>query len=397
MLKHFKKPISADFVVIDSQFPQKDPFAFKNAEVNEYFERVSNFKSFTMSPMKPGKESWFSHGYGISEEEFIRNKEGYLNHYPQKTERINYLFRNRRYKFSLAYTYFLAETFVLLPFLEKNRIPFVFVLYPGGGFGLNNIKSDNMLKKIFSSKYFRAVITTQNITNRYIVDKGLCEKDKAHFIYGGFVQFKVGELIKKKYYKKDKKTFDICFVAAKYSDKGVDKGYDIFIESAKILAKQTNDIHFHVIGGFNEHDINVSELGSRINFYGFKKPEFLKDFYSKMDIFLGPSRPNKLFEGNFDGFPLGIDSSFCGVALFVSDELKMNDYYINSKDIEIVELNADKISKSVIEYYKNIDKLYELSHKGQIKTQKLFDIDHQINERLRIFNKFTTLKYSKDY
>ena len=382
--------------MIDSQFPQKDPFAFKNSEINQYFKKVENFQSYTMYPMKPDAGAWFTHGYGITREEFCENKAGYLNHYAQDENKINYLNPDKKYNFKLAYTYFLAETYVLLPFLEKNKIPFIFVLYPGGGFGLNFDKSDNMLKKIFQSKYFRGVITTQDLTKDYLLNKKLCQEEKIHHIYGGFVQFNKDDIVRKKYYLKNKNTLDICFVAAKYSEKGIDKGYDLFIETAKKLSKQTDDIMFHVVGGFNENDIDVSDISSRITFYGYKKPDFLAEFYSKMDIFLAPSRPFKLFEGNFDGFPLGIDAGYCGAAIFVSDELNMNKYYTDKKDIIIIELNANKITNEIMKYYKNISELYKISKSCQSTTQDLFDIDYQIGERLKVFNKIQQLSLREE-
>jgi len=387
-----KKPIREDFVVIDSQFPQKDPFAFKNVEITEYLKRINNFKSYTMYPMMPDEGAWFTHGYGITYKEFKANKEGYLRHYKQDPDKINYLFPDQKYSFKLAYTYFLAETYVLLPFLEKNKIPFIFVLYPGGGFGLNFNKSDNMLRRIFQSKYFRGVITTQDITKDYLISKQLCLEKQIHHIYGGFVQFKKSDVLPRKKYKKEKDTFDICFVAAKYSEKGVDKGYDLFIEVAKELCKKTNDIMFHVVGGFNKEDVDISGIESRIKFYGYKKPDFLVEFYTRMDIFLAPSRPFKLFEGSFDGFPLGIDAGYCGVAIFVSDKLKMNKHYTNNRDIVIVSLDKEKIANKVLLYYDNPERLYRLSQSCQAKTQELFDTNYQINERLSVFSKFQSLE-----
>jgi len=383
---------SESMVVIDPMFPQKIPFGFRNTEINEYFKRIDNFTSYTMPPMQPDEEAWFQHGYGMSYSEYLNNKKGYHNFYPENKAKIQYLKPGRRYKFKLAYTYFLAETYVLLPFLEKNKIPFVFVLYPGGGFGLNFNKSDHMLKKIFSSKYFQGVIVTQQITKEYLLNNNLCLKQRIHFIYGGFVQFSSDEVMDKQYYKKDKKTFDICFVAGKYSDKGLDKGYDLFVETAKDLARITDDIRFHVVGNFGQTDIDVSELNNKVTFYGFQDKSFFPKFYAGMDIVLSPNRPGKLFPGNFDGFPLCIDAAFCGSAMFLSDELRMNSEYTNEKDIVIIPLKTSDIVNKVMFYYHNPDKLYKLSEEGQILTERLMNIDHQIQERLRVFEKFMSLK-----
>lgn len=391
----FKKTIKEDFIIIDSSFPQKIPFGFRNVEINEYFKRIKNCNSYTMYPMLPGPDAWFTHGYGVDRAQFEENKSGYLSHYPNNSKRIRYLSPNKNYNVKLAYSFFLAETYVLLPFLEKNKIPFVFVLYPGGAFGLDNNKSDQMLRSIFGSEFFRGVIVTQDITREYLIRKKMCEKSKISYIYGGLVQFKKDQVLTKKYFHKDKKTFDICFVAAKYSDRGIDKGYDIFIDVAKKLSKKFDDIRFHVVGGFNKNEIDVSEIESKINFYGYKDSDFLLKLYSKMDIALSPNRPFKLFNGNFDGFPLGADASFCGTALFVSDNLGMNSKYVDRTDIVIIKNDSEKIFQDIIFYYNNLNLLYNISNNGQIKTQRLFNTDYQINSRQKIFNKYVELQSYK--
>ena len=381
-----------NFVVIDSIFPQKEPFAFRNAEIGEYFKRIEGCYSYTMYPMMPDNDSWFDHGYGVEEETYEQNKIGYLKHYAGNKDKIRYLKRGKRYRFGLAYSFFLGETYVLLPFYEKNKIPFVFVLYPGGCFGLDNDGSDKMLAKIFNSKYFRGVIVTQKITHDYLIRKKLCEPQKIHYIYGGFVQFKKEQVQKKLVFNTDKKTIDICFVAAKYTDGGVDKGYDVFVETAKLLAKQNDYVRFHVVGGFDKTDIDITGIEDKFMFYGYKKPDFLISFYASMDIFIGPGRHSQIFPGNFDGFPLGIDAGYCGVALFVSDDLNMNQYYTDKQDIVLIDHNPENIATRVMDYINNPNKLKILSKKCMTKTQMLFDMDKQVNERIKVYRQYATIK-----
>lgn len=387
-----RKVIHGDFVIIDSQFPQKIPLGFRNTEINQYIKRVRNIDAYTMYPMLPDSEAWFQHGYGMTEEDFKENIEGYRTLYPYNVPKVHLLNKGMRYQFKLAYSFFLAETYTLLPFYEQHEIPFVFVLYPGGAFGLNFVQSNNMLRKIFKSKYFKGVIVTQRITEKYLVDNALCPTDQISYIYGGIVQFKKDEIKKKKQYIQDKKTFDICFVAAKYSNKGVDKGYDLFIAVAHKLATLYEDVRFHVVGGFTEEDIDISKIQTKITFYGYRPPDFFPDFYSQMEIFLAPNRPFELYEGNFDGFPLGIDAQYCGTAIFTADELNMNVEYSNEKDIIITSLDPNEITQKISYYYSNPEKLYELSLRGQEKCQELFDIDYQIEQRLKCFQQFVKLE-----
>ena len=270
----------------------------------------------------------------------------------------------------------------------------MFVLYPGGAFGLDNPGSDKMLKSIFNSKYFRNVIVTQEITKKYLINKKLCDESKISYIYGGFVQFTKEDVRNKRLYRKDKKTFDICFVAAKYSEKGVDKGYDMFIDVAKRLSSKLEDVRFHVIGGFSPKDLDVSTIKEKITFYGYKEPEFLTEFYSGMDIFLSPNKSDVLFPGNFDGFPLGIDAGYCGVALFVCDDLGMNVFYENEKDIFIIKRDPKEIERKILFCYNNLNEFYDVSQKGCTKTQELFDMNYQINQRIAVFNKYVDLDVS---
>lgn len=379
----FKKTITEDVVVIDSRFPRPLPFGFRVTEINTLFKLLPDFKSYTMYPIKPSKGAWFDHGYGIERVEFDENKSGYLEYFPENKGRVKYLDPNNKYKIKLAYSYFLAETYTLLPFYEKNKIHFIFVLYPGGAFGLNNDGSDRMLKEIFSSKYFEKVIVTKDITHKYLQKKNLCPDEKIIDMLG-FVQYTKDQILPKKFYKKDKKTFDICFVAAKYSEKGVDKGYDLFIETAKILVKKYPDIRFHVIGGFDENEIDISDIKKNIKFYGFKRPDFLRKFYTKMDIFLSPNREGKLYPGNFDGL-MGADAGYMGVALFITDELNQHTYFKDRHDCVFINHEAEDISKAVEYYYKHPERLYAISKNGQEVLVARLDVDEQCEKRVELF------------
>lgn len=350
--------------IIDSQFPQEHPMGFRNFEINGILERISDSCTYTMYYMKPGKKAWFSNGYGINSEVFIRNLKGYSLYYPNNTQKIYYLPKKIIYPF-LAYTYFLAETYTLLPYLEKNKLPFIFVLYPGGGFGLNNHSSDQMLREIFGSKYFRKVIVTQPVTRKYLLENNFCSEKQIHYEFGGYVQFLPEDIPTKLQYKKDKSTIDICFVAAKYSQYGEDKGYDIFINVAKKLAYQYSFVRFHVVGGFNASDIDVTDIKDKISFYGYQGKTFLTNFYPRMDICLSPNRPFKLFDGNFDGFPLGLDAMCFANVLMTTDELDNKELFEDNKDIVIIKPNSEDILQKITKLIENPIKLLEIGMAGQ--------------------------------
>lgn len=382
----FKRTVVEEIVVIDSVLPNRDAVGPRNSDLLEFARKLPNFKYFTMYPMEPGTEAWFAHGYGMSKEAFRSNLPDYIKKYPETKGKVRYLSEKKKYSIKLAYTYFLAETYTLLPFLEKHHIPFVFLLNPGGAFGFNNESSDNMLRKIFASPYFKSVIVNQKLLQSYLEDSKLCGKEDVVYDFTGSVQFKPGDVKPKKYFKKNKETFDICFVAAKYSPKGVDKGYDLFIEAAHHLAKYRSDIRFHVVGGFDEKEIDVTAIKNVITFYGYLSPAALPEFYAKMDIFMSPNRPFKLYDGNSDGFPLSAGAMYCGVCGFNADELNMNTEF-KQNEVVIIETQTKDIVEKVKYYYTHLDRLYDISKKGQKKAQKFYDIEEHIDRRIKLFKK----------
>ena len=148
-----------------------------------------------------------------------------------------------------------------------------------------------------------------------------------------------------------------------------------------------------MVGNFSPEDIAIDEIQEKITHCGYRDKDFFPAFFSKMDIFLSPNRPNKLYEGNFDGFPIGIDAGFCGAAMFLTDELNMNRYFTDHEDIVIVLPESKDIVDKISMYYNDTDRLYRLSKKSMELSQRLFSINHQITERLEVFNKI----YKKEY
>lgn len=317
--------------------------------------------------------------------------EDYTNEYHKLSKKILRKLPNDINKYKLLYCTFLFNAYnYLVPISEKYKIPFIFTLYPGGRFALNNSKSDKMLQRVFSSKYFKKVIVTQNVTYEYLVSKKLCDKDKIECIYGGIVlKDKLNvDIDKKMYYKINKETLDICFVAYKYSSKGEDKGFDIFIELAKKMSKY-NNIKFHVVGNFDENLISTKNL-TNIRFYGTRPQEWFKAFYKKMDVILSPNVGGKIRNGCFDGFPTtcAMEASLNGVAIFCTDSLGQNAGKYKEKE-EIIILkntNIDYIYNKIKFYYENPEKLKELSINGYKKSNKLFSHDQQIGKRISLLN-----------
>jgi len=79
---------------------------------------------------------------------------------------------------------FLTNIYENLVWLEKYKIPFVFTLYPGGGFQIEDFTSDYKLQKVLDSPQFRKVIVNQLFTKEYLISKKFCSADKIEFIFG---------------------------------------------------------------------------------------------------------------------------------------------------------------------------------------------------------------------
>ena len=65
-----------DIISIESNFPQALPLGFINAEINYLFDNNENFATYTPSLRK---RRGFSNSIGISKEDFLIRKNGYLD------------------------------------------------------------------------------------------------------------------------------------------------------------------------------------------------------------------------------------------------------------------------------------------------------------------------------
>jgi glycosyltransferase involved in cell wall biosynthesis/predicted O-methyltransferase YrrM len=312
--------------------------------------------------------------------------------FPEYSEKIKVLTPDLVLNAKLLYTVFLGNIHFNIEQIERSKIPFVFTLYPGGTFGLNNPKSDLMLKRVTSSPCFRRVIVTQQVTYDYLIEKNFCTPDQIEFIFGVVTPIEQveAEYIHKKHFGIDKDTLDICFVAYKYTERGIDKGYDVFIDIATALSEKYSNIQFHVVGGFDENVLNVSHLEQRIKFYGAQETEWFDEFYKDKDIILSPNIPFKIFEGSFDGFPTGscIDAGLRGTAIFCTDELQLNsNFFVDGEEIVIIPHDARQVTDIIEGYYQNPRKIKMIAEKGRQKIKQLYSFEAQILPRINVLKK----------
>jgi glycosyltransferase involved in cell wall biosynthesis len=253
---------------------------------------------------------------------------------------------------------------------------------------MNDNDSDHELKKIMSSSYFKGVIVNQQCIKNYLLEKRLCNIEQVHYLHGlpmleKKLQF---DVCSKLYYPAGKRTLDICFAAAKNLQTGKDKGYDLFIAAAKILHRASKEICFHVVGGFSEKEIDVTELGNTIKFYGYLSAEKLPDTLRFFDIILSPNRPNMLGAGSFDGFPLGasVEASLVGCVIIATDELHENKYYVENEEIIIIKPILEDIIDKIGQLTMRPEKIRQIGVAGMNKTKQLYSYKNQLEPRIEI-------------
>ena len=369
-------------IVLDDVYPQALS-SFRVAEYNYYLKKIKNSFAYSTGSNFACLREFRSF------EEVLQE---HVDNYPWLNKKIGKFDPKRPLRAKLAYFVFLGNAYNFLDFLELHTIPFIFTLYPGGGFALDQPWSDQMLKRAFSSPCFRKVIVTQKITFDYLLANQFCESKSVEFIYGGVFPSNLCHSTKlsKKYYLRDKETFDVCFVAHKYTEKGVDKGYDVFIEVAKLLCSEFENINFHVVGPFDEQDIDVAKIKNRVKFHGLLKSDRFPAFYAAQDIILSPNIPFAIMPGAFDGFPTGtcIEAGLNGVVPFITDPLTQNIRFSDREEIVIIPHDSNQIASIVLEYYQNADGLHALSTRTKKSFHDVFGIEAQMGPRLELLRQF---------
>jgi hypothetical protein len=175
-------------------------------------------------------------------------------------------------------------------------------------------------------------------------------------------------------------------VAHKYTPRGVDKGYDVFVDVAKRLQASHGDIRFHVVGGFDEHDIDVTALGDRISFHGPRPTGWFDEFYRDKDLVLSPNRPSAIFPGAFDGFPTGtcVDAGLRRMAVFCTDPLGLNTHFADGEEIVVVPHDAVRVAAILESYYREPRRLARLADHGCRKMRQLYGLETQMGPRLAL-------------
>ena len=371
---------SLQTAIIDDIFPQPlSPFRFE--EFTQYLNAFVNLTVYTTGQAFGAVNETRSPSAVIDD---------YLLRYPQHRGRVQHLSEGEFPKANLFYVVFLNNIYAYLNPIERQNARFAFTLYPGGGFALDQVDVDDKLKRIFSSRSFAKVIVTQPIIKEYLISKGLAPLDAITPIYGGvLISSAFAEPLLRRRFPSKKETFDLCFVANRYTPRGEDKGYDLFVSAAAALVRNGVPAHFHVVGPFDRTIVELGALSQHFTFYGYRSSEFFRAFYAGMDAILSPNRPFVLAPGMFDGFPTTscVEAGLQEVVVICSDALGLNRDYTDGVDIVLVEPDLRSVEKAVLDLVRDPERLAALGASGRRKMLKVYGRANQIEPRLRVLRR----------
>lgn len=364
-------------LIVDDVFPSiKSPFRYE-----EYLTYMNTFPNSSVITGGPAMQ-WIE---GRGEHEVVKEFKLINKHLANRISCA----KNIEGKYDIVYVTF-YNNMMAHGLGITNEHKFIVNLYPGGGFRFNDQCVDDNCRKAFHSENCLKVIVTQEIVRDYLVENDICPLTKIEYIYGVCTPRSLLHSTQKKmYYGYGKSTLDICFVSHKYMPLGKDKGYDIFIEVAKKIHSILSDVQFHVVGEFNETDIDVSELEDTIHFYGVQPTSWFENFYRDKDIILSPNVPYLLSEGSFDGFPTAsvTEAGLRNVAMFVTDILEMNrGIFKNGKEIVIVKHDVNDIVQKILFYKQKHSSLRQLAKAGGKRCRKIYSKDKQVGKRIDLIN-----------
>lgn len=281
------------------------------------------------------------------------------------------------------YCLFLHNAKRLLPYFEQHRCGFAFTLYPGGGFVLGDTACDADLKHILASPAFRAVIVTQEITRRYLLDRRWCPPNQIHMIRGVTVApDELAARTRRRRYGEG--GYVIAFVAHKYAPQGKGKGYDRFVQFAQILTGRRSDVQFHVVGNFDETDFPLGSVGKLFHFHGSRPTNWLNEFLCGVDVIVSPNVPFTA-PGSFDGFPIGccVHAALSGSAVVCTDQLGENTFR-DGEEIVIVPPDPEGVADAVGRLLDDPDRLARVAAAGQRAFREAYSVERQLAPRERV-------------
>lgn len=374
-------------MLLDSAFPSKVS-SFRYGEFSTYLQRIEN------------SEIQIRPDFNLFRFGELDNLADQINRFSLET-RVSPL-RLKRFDSTklgtprVAYCVFLNLADL---FFTQIGIPsaahLAFTLYPGGGFAPDDIRSDTALRRLCDNPRLSKIITTQNVSYRYLIDHGLCDPSRILHVFGGIIPSLYDDRGLSKPERTTHGALNVCFVAQRYSAIGAEKGYDVFAQVIADFANST-EIEFHVVGGFDETVIDLAGA-KNVTFYGTQPASFFPDFYDQMDVFLSPNIQMSVLDPSqptyFDGFPTTavVEAGLRGVAMLLTDFQGMNRHLDGAKifsddEVQIINRDHTSISELLGRYMRDRDALRKLGQKGRAAILREFSFERQMQPRMELLN-----------
>jgi glycosyltransferase involved in cell wall biosynthesis len=288
----------------------------------------------------------------------------------------------------LGHTVFAMNADLFRPLFETLEIPFSITLNPGGGFRLDQPYSDERLRRVFGSPWFRHVIVTYPLTRDYVRSRFGVPDDRMTLIPGTIVLERLLEAHRrpKRYYGRDKDTLDLCFAGIRYSATGADKGYDRFLAAGRRLLDRFPALRLHVVGNFAPDTLDVTDLAGRITFYGRRDQRWMAGFFPDMDAIISPNVADHLALGAFDGFPVTtcLEAGMVGVALFATDPMGLNQSLVDGEHFVAIPPDPAGIVQRLEAWLADPDRLYRLAAAGERRIHDVWGETAQMEPRVAL-------------
>ena len=375
----------AGLLLVDSSFPSRFS-AFRYGELLTYLYAIPESRAASslrdIDRYRPDRT-------------FLDELRQFEAEHPALADRVHALNTGHDLSAKVLHTTFLHNANVMLasnPDLRAER--FVFTLYPGGSFMPNDPVSDAKLRRVLGDRRFAKVLTTHTLQRDYLLDRGWCDPQQIAFIFGAVSPDCWDVAASARCSRVERPlpdTIQICFVAQRYTELGIEKGCDVFTDLVRRYADDPR-FEWHYVGDWNAELLGLTRA-DRVRFHGVQPASFFPDFYPSMDIVISPNQSPMERDGgrgSFDGFPTTscVEAGLRGVAMFLTDSLALNRRLDGTHamepgvEFELITRDVDGIADRIEFYAGDREALRRLSEAGRLAILREYSFERQMRPRL---------------
>lgn len=363
-----------NIVLIDDGFPVNQ-WIWRTIEINTYLKEFSHIEVLcTGLALKKNQNELFEENLKLQATNSYRVR-----------KMPKYYFKKPHF----IYVLFLTNAVKISELTAQNKIPFGFTCYPGGGFGSNYLKNELSFDKL-DFQNLKFIFTTQYATTKLFLKSKYREDliKKSIFIHGVPLIDKNFNIKFDHLKNTSDKKLNFGFVAHRYTEKGLEKGFDLLIEIASHFSFNKN-IHFYVVGNFDAQIIPNSL--TNISYLGVLADAEYKNVFKNFHVFLSLSKKVNSKTDDFDGFPLSpiIDASMNSCAIITTDEMSESIHFENFREsFIIVDTKSKEIIEAINKLISNPNKINTLAELSFNAILSHFSFENQVTPRVNTLKKY---------